>query len=82
MSDGGVPDNLTIQVRNIVNRLVPVVNRHTGNISDLNQRIARLESTVAQQQALIDRAVQAATVAQALSMGTGRSEGGDDADHD
>ena len=77
-----VPDNLTIQLRNLVNRLIPVVNKHGGDLSTLADRIARLEATVAQQQATIVQAQQDAAVARALSMGTGSTGGDDDADDD
>lgn len=71
-----VPDEATINLRNVVKRIVPVVNRHSGDLSDLTQRVAQLEAKVAQQQTLVQQAQQDAAVARAMSMGTGPTGGG------
>ena len=42
----------------------------------MNERVARLEATVAQQQALVQQAQQDAAVARAMAMGTGPTGGG------
>lgn len=80
MSD--VPGNLTYQLKNLFNRLLPVVNRHTRELSDLTQQVKRLEAIVATQQTTIDLTKQDAVIARALAMGTGSSGGDSDGDND
>jgi hypothetical protein len=74
MSD--IPNETTIVLRNTVDRIVPVVNKHSTELSAIHERVAQLEAKVAQQQTIIAQSQQDAAVARALAMGTGATGSG------
>jgi len=60
-----------IHLRNLIDRVVPVVKDHHAEIDQLKLKLARLEQTVAQQATTIQKQNQDIAVMRAMSMGTG-----------
>lgn len=65
-----------IHLRNLIDRMVPVVKEHNQDIDDLKIQITRLEQTVAQQATVIQKQTQDIAVMRALTQGVGPTSTG------
>ncbi len=71
MSEGHVLPEWGIHLRNLVDRIAPVVNEHHHDLHELKQTVQRLERIIAQQAATIQKNDQDIAILRAMSMGTG-----------
>lgn len=64
-----------IHLRNLIDRMAPVVNEHHRDIDHLKQTVKRLEQIVAQQQQTISQQATTIGAMQARALGSGPTTG-------
>ena len=69
--EGVVLPEWGIHIRNLVDRIAPVVNEHHQDLHELKQTVQRLERIIAQQAATIQKQDQDIAIMRAVSLGTG-----------
>ena len=75
--EGMVLPEWGIHLRNLIDRMAPVVNDHHRDIDALKQTVARLEQIVAKQQQTIGQQSSTIGALQARALGTGSTVGSD-----
>jgi hypothetical protein len=78
MSDADKPilPEWGIHLRNLIDRVVPLVKEHHSDIDAMKQKVTRLELAVAQQQATIQQQTQDIAVLRAMTQGVGPTSTG------